>query len=398
MAMTEVPAAVRQEVEDLQGRFQIQSERVLLDEVFLAARVRGVPIEIHLDLATYPAQPPRLTLHEEWSWKRLPGLGLARDIRGLECQERWNRTLGVGSLLRELERLFALEPPKQSKLAFFKRRRRKTKSERSVLARGWQWLQSVWNRVFRRGRAKRPGLSRPGLEIRSSYEQLIEEKATRLQRYREALAKLEAQWEKRKGRISSQQESLERLARSRDKALAQSTRIVDELKAADHSLESIKADVGYRQTLATYTDRSVHLEEELERLQELEVEADDLHQKIRQHDAQLEVLVGELEELREEARDVEAELTLTELEQELIDIRTGVARSDLARQREAMLRSVRDKRAELKVTKRLAGVTRESDDLEYLQRAREMAAARDLETELGLEAENGPAGEPRLAE
>ncbi len=392
MAMTELPAAVRKEIEDLRSRFEIHSEKVLLDEVFLAARVRGVPIEIHLDLATYPGRPPRLTLDEEWSWSGLSGLGLAREIRGLECQERWNRTLGVGSLLRELEKLFAREPPKKSKLVFLKRRRLERRNERSLLARAWKWLRSVWNRILRRERAPRPGL-----EIRSGYEKLIEEKATRIQRYREALAKLEAQWEKRRDKISDQQESLERLARSREEAQAASTRIVEELKAAGHSPEAIKAHAGYRQALAAYTDRSVDLEEELERLREDEGEADELHQKIRQHDAQLEVLVGELEELREEARDMEAELTLTELEQELIDIRTGVARADLARQREKMLRSVRAKRAELKVTKRLAGVARESDDLEYLQRAREVSAARDLEAKLGLEAEGAPVDE-RLAE
>ena len=391
MAMTELPAAVRKEVEDLQGRFEIQSDKVLLDEVYLTARVRGVPIEIHFDLATYPSQPPRLTLDEEWSWSGLSGLGLARDIRGLESQKRWNRTLGAGSLLRELEKLFAREPPKRSRLIVLKRRRRERKRRRSLFARFWGWLRSLWNRIFRRGLVQRPGL-----EIRSGYEALIEEKASRVQRYREVLAKLESQWEMRKDKISDQQQTLDRLARSRDEALAASTRIVDELKAASHTPEAIKADEEYRQALATYTDRSVDLEEELERLKELEAEADGLHQKIRQHDSQLELLVDELEELREEARDVEAELTLTELEQELLDIRTGVSRSEAARQREKMLRSVRNKRAELKVTKRLAGVTQESDDLEYLKRAREVAAARDLESQLGLE--SGPVDEPRLAE
>lgn len=311
----ELPSVLRKEIESLRN-FQIQPFQdpvadQVKDHVTLAARVRRVPVWIRLDPASYPFHPPELFLAENWSWGSISAFERQRRIGGLSTQVRWNRTLGLATLLRDLELAFGREPPTHHQPSVVRRQGNRLRERvRSAVDSLVVRLKKIRGWV-RRGLVKRRlTKTTPVAQIRSDYQLLIEDKSSRIERYRQALAKLAKQGKK---------------------------------KQTEH-------------------EAAVH------------------HGKLSEYQKFYEAQLQELEDLKDEARNMEAELALTEIEQEILDIRSGVDRSDHAWQREEVLQSVRDKRAKLRVSKRLAGVTQEAEDAEYLERGQQIEEVQNAKT------------------
>ena len=181
MAVIELPDAVRREIADL-PRFEIQPSAVL-DEVVLTAKVWGVPVAMYLSAATYPAESPRIELLRGWSWSRRENIDRRRRIRGLECQLRWNRTLGIGAPLRELEVLFREQPPRRKQVA----KRREGRSLLQTLADAFEralgWLRGLLRRspaadAKSSSAAKRSATSPES--VRARYQEVIREKSARV--------------------------------------------------------------------------------------------------------------------------------------------------------------------------------------------------------------------------
>lgn len=364
-----LPAGLQHEIEDL-GQFGVRHTAVA-DQVILAAEVRGVPVVLYLDKDTYPAQPPRLEIAREWL-----GSDRGRPIRGLDCQQQWNRTLGIGGLLRELEQRFVQEPP-----------RRKPASGGGLMRAirsMFEWLANLVRRLFgRRAAASEVTRAMPAA-IRERYDEIIGEKTSRVERYKQAVAQLMTQWQAKTADLERLGREIQALERDEEAKLAEAERLVDKLKAAGGTIEQIKDDALYRRCRTAYEEVSEDIAEKQERFTELEQDAEEHLAKIREHEARLEALVDELEELEDESADVAADLATVQLEQEIADLRAGISRAGSDQELRQLLRQFRKAKAAVRITRVAADLDVGAQDAEYLEVARKVEAARRFETSVGL--------------
>ncbi len=383
MAVSGLPAALAREIEDDLGRFGVR-HAAAADQVILTAEVRGVPVVLYLD-ETYPAIPPRLELSTEWSWRG------GRRIRGLGSQERWNRTLGVGALLRELEQRFIDEPPTK------RRRRRPRTGLLQRLRAFFAWIWNLLRRLF--GRAPvRPPAAALSDAIRSRYRQILDEKSARVERYKQAIARLMTQGRKKTAAVETLGREIRRLEQAQEATLAEAERLVDAQKAAGRTMAEIKAGARYRRRLETWADRAADLDSARGRFAELEADAEAHLGKVRRHEAQLEALVRELDELEAEAAEVSADLATVELEEEIVDLRAGISRAASEDELRALMRQFRKAKAAVKITREAADLDATARDAEYLDVARRVSAAKRFESSVGLGEEPSRAGEEREPE
>ncbi len=374
MALSRLPEAVAHEIEEL-GRFEVRHTAVA-DQVILTAEVRGVPVVLYLDADSYPTEPPRLEIAREWL-----GTSRGRPIRGLECQEEWNRTLGIGALLHELEQRFAEDPPKR-------------KSQRAgviaqALRRLVEGLKSFARRLLgRRGAASETAAATSDAAIpdaiRARYREIIHEKTSRVERYREAVAQLMSQLQRKTARLEEEGREIQTLEREEEAKLAEAERLVGELKAEGQTLEQIKADARYQRCLAAYEELSAGTDEKQERFAELQADAEEHLAKIREHERRLETLMRELEELEDESAEVAADLATVQLEKEIADVRAGITRADTDAELEELLHQFRKAKAAVRITREAADLDDDARDTEYLEVARKVSAAKRFETSVGL--------------
>jgi len=372
VAVNGLPEDLAYEVEEL-GRFAIRHSAVA-DQLILSAEVRGVPIVMHLDVDTYPREPPTIEVSPDWDWGRHDG-----KILGLSSQERWNRTLGIGTLLRELEQQFIEEPPRK------RRKRRGAGGIRQRVVRFFGWLKRLLRRrpSVRSARARVKTGAMPEA-IRARYQEIIRDKSSRIDRYKQAVSQIMAQGQHRVNTFEKLAGEMQQLEQSQARRMVEAERRVDSLKAAGKSVEEIHGDVEVRNCRQAYEADSVTLEEMRERFDELEEDVEQHREKLTDHAAQIEALESELQETRDEFAEVADDLTTVQLEQEIVDLQTGITRSEAERELEDLLRQFRKAKASVRITKEAAELDRDNQDSEYLDVARRVSAAEKFEKSVGL--------------
>jgi len=96
----ELPSRMRQEITDLSAEFGPLLVSAAADGVVVVAlTVRGVEVRLVVEVTRYPERPPSILCAGSW---RHPNLRSDGEVRGLKCQEEWNRTFGLGQAVREL--------------------------------------------------------------------------------------------------------------------------------------------------------------------------------------------------------------------------------------------------------------------------------------------------------
>lgn len=385
--MKQLAEPLRREIERLPGHYEVR-QRAVMDQVILTARVRSVPVVLYLDTKAYPFAPPRLELAAGWTWSRR-GLGRGRTIRGLDSLERWNRTLGIVALLRELEKRFREEPPARSKRRAAARDAARRKDRFPIFRALVHWLKALFSRLFGwlRGRRRREaarGIATPET-IRARYDRVIRDKTSQVQRYRQAVSELVTLGQQKASRLAELREEVRRLRERESQAMEEARREVERLKAGGKTVPEIRADAGYRRRQTAFEERSAELEELRERAAELEAETEEHMEKVEKHQARLEALVEEVEALKAEEAEMVTDMTLTQLEKEIVDVRAGISQAGAGEELESLRRQLRKARAVVRVTREASDVEAAGGDEEYLEVARKVDAARRFDDAMGIE-------------
>ena len=250
-----------------------------------------------------------------------------------------------------------------------------------------QLLRSIgngWRRFVDRlfGRAAAP--AGDAAAIRARYDEILREETSRISRYKQAVAYFMSRWRQKKSRLEAMGKEIERREERREKAVAAAERVVEGLEAAGKSKAEIKSDAGYERCRAAFEACSTELAARRQRFAELQADAREELERLRDHEAQLQELADKLERLEEESAEAIADLTAAQLEQEVLDGLTGIRRSEAERELEGLRRQVRKAEAVVKVSKQAAGFDDRARGAEYLEVARRSSAAEELEARLGL--------------
>jgi chromosome segregation ATPase len=232
--------------------------------------------------------------------------------------------------------------------------------------------------------------------IRATYDSIVREKKQRINQYKEAVATIVAQQEKKLDQVKTLTEDIERLERLRTGALAKGKQRIAQLQKQGLTTEQIHQDAEYKTCQAAYRDFTSTVNEKQERVGELEREIQDYAGRIGSHKVQLQSLTREIDKLKAEAADAVADIITAKEEQEVADILTGLAEDRTSEELQQMRDLRREVKAEARISKELAGTEARAVEAEFLEFARDHAAVDEFDALVGLAAEK-EAGTPERA-
>lgn len=108
----DIPGFIADEIQQLRrGRAHlIQVTTIAPNTALVRVKVLGVCVRIEVGQDTYPDRAPILTVEGDELCHEL--IGVDGTISGLRCQRRWNRTLTLAHIVRELELAWDDTPPR----------------------------------------------------------------------------------------------------------------------------------------------------------------------------------------------------------------------------------------------------------------------------------------------
>jgi len=223
--------------------------------------------------------------------------------------------------------------------------------------------------------------------VNATYDQVIEDKRQRVHQYKDAIARVIVQHEKKMSTIKSLSDEVNRLQQLKEGAAAKARTVVAEMKAKGASIEQIKQGEDYQTCMSAFNDFSTKIEEKSARIKELEGDVKELDQTISGHKIQLQQMLREIENLREEQATTVAEIITAKEEAELNDMLAGIS-SDRTSRELADMRQLRDEmKAKAKISKELAGTDTKVQEAEFLAYATEHASTDEFDKLIGLASE-----------
>ena len=266
----------------------------------------------------------------------------------------------------------------------------------------WRYFRAIGYYLTGRVDAARKVLDTNPHVVRATYDQIVRDKRERVNQYKEAVATLVAQKEKKVHQVEVLTEEVTKLERLKTGALAKAKQRIAELQAAGKPMDEIQQDGEYLKCQGAYQDFNSTLAEKQERINELEEEIKAGDVRVNEHKVQLQSLMREIEKIKEEAADTVADMITAKEEKEVADMLTGLS-DDRSSAELARMRDLRQQvKAEAKVSKELAGTETKAQEAEFLEYARTSAAKDEFAALVGLaESKDAPAAaeqEPREQE
>lgn len=235
--------------------------------------------------------------------------------------------------------------------------------------------------------------------IQATYDRIVEEKTKRISQYKEAVAAMIAQQEKKKSQIRDLAEEIDKLERLKEGAAAKAKGVVESLKAKGVSAEAMREDAEYKRCLTAFNDFAATLKDKAARMDELEGEVESLDKSLSDHKIQLQALMREIEKLKDEAASTVADLLTAKEEESIADMLAGISDDRYSKELQDM-RDMRDKaKAKARVSRELAGTDARSQEAEFLEYARTGASNDEFDRLIGLaaQAEGGSKSEAEPA-
>ena len=223
--------------------------------------------------------------------------------------------------------------------------------------------------------------------IKAKYDAIVEDKIERIHQYKQAVAGLIAQEEKKLSKIKQLTSEVENLERLKAGALAKAKQTVEQLKATGISEEAIHDDENYKKCLTAYKDFNSTLSEKQERISELEADIEGYKNNISDHKIQLQQLLRDVEKVKADAADTVADVITAKQEKELAETFAGIAKDGTAEELQNLREMRQELKAEAKITKELAGTDTKSQEAEFLEYARQSESTSEFDALIGLASE-----------
>jgi len=220
--------------------------------------------------------------------------------------------------------------------------------------------------------------------VRAKYDAIINEKISRIQTYKQAVAGLIAQQENKLAAVRNLTEETGNLERLKAGALAKAKQTVEKLKAAGKSEEEVKSNEDYKRCLAAYNDFSSTLAEKQSRITENENDIETYRKNIGDHKVQLQQLLRDVEKIRSESADAVADVITAKQEKDIADMLSGIAQDGTAKELQDLRKMRQELKAEARISKELAGTDTKAQEAEFLEYARTSASNTEIDSLVGL--------------
>ncbi|MBN1880269.1 hypothetical protein JW823_09190 [bacterium] len=255
-----------------------------------------------------------------------------------------------------------------------------------------RWIKAVGYLLTGRIDSARRALDVNPHVVRAKFEEIIQEKTSRIQQYKQAVAGLIAQQETKMAKVKLLTDEIQRLESLRSGALAKAKQSVSALQAKGLTTEAIQQDEDYMKCLAAYNDFTSTLQEKQARVAELEDDIRGYGNKIKEHKVQLQQLVREIDKLKAEAMDSVADMITAKQEKEIADAFAGIAEDGTEKELQRMRQLRQEVKAEARISSELAGTDTRVQEAEFLDYARKSANNSEFDALIGLAAEKDATG------
>jgi len=234
--------------------------------------------------------------------------------------------------------------------------------------------------------------------VRAKYDQIVRDKVSQIQIYKQAVASLIAQQENKIATVKRLTEDVQQLERLRAGALAKAKQTVEQLQKTGKTKEEVHSAEDYKKCLAAYNDFSSTLAEKQARIAEAETDIESYRKTIADHKVQLQQLLRDVEKVRAEASDAVADIITAKQEKDIADTLAGIAKDGSAEELQRLRQLRQEVRAEARISKELAGTDTKAQEAEFLEYARKSAASTEFDALLGLAEKTEAAPAPKLAQ
>ncbi|MEM8874401.1 MAG: hypothetical protein AAGD32_09085 [Planctomycetota bacterium] len=246
--------------------------------------------------------------------------------------------------------------------------------------------------------AKRKELSKNPAVIQATYDRIVNEKKARIQQYKDAVARMITQEEKKLSKLRSLSDEVNHLEKLKEGAAAKARITVQELKAQGMSMEQIKSNDDYMRCLAAFNDFSSTLTEKQEHITELETDVAEISGNVKNHKVQLQQLLREIDKIKEEAAATVADVITSKEEEEIADMLSGISDDRTSKELEEM-RDLRDQsKAQARVSREMAGTDTAAQEREFLEYARTGVSSDEFDQLIGLADEADSVAAPKQNE
>lgn len=230
----------------------------------------------------------------------------------------------------------------------------------------------------------RKELSKNPYVVQATYDRIIHEKKDRIQQYKDAVARMIAQQEKKTAKVKSLTEEINHLEQLKQGAAAKAKSVVATLQAQGVSIDQIKTNEDYVKCMTAFNDFTSTSDEKSKHIEELEADLAELAKSIAGHKIQLQSLAREIDKLKSEANDAVADMITSREEEELADMISGIS-NDRTSEELTELRELRhQQKAEAKISRELAGTDTKVQEAEFMDYARHSVATDEFDKLIGL--------------
>lgn len=247
-----------------------------------------------------------------------------------------------------------------------------------------RWFKAVWYKITGQIDQARRGLDTDPHVMRAKFDDIIKGKVNQIHTYKQAVATLIAQQEKKMAKVKSLTEAVQKLENLKAGALAMAKQAVAKLQGEGKTKEELHADPDYKKCLTAYNDFAATLTEKQDHIKDLENDIGEYDGSIANHKINLQQLQRDIEKLKSEAADAVADVITSKEETELADMINGISKDGMAKELQNMRDLRHEMRAEARVSREMAGTDSKVQEAEFLEYARSNTATDEFDSLLGV--------------
>ena len=247
-----------------------------------------------------------------------------------------------------------------------------------------RWLKAVGFLLTGQIDSARKALESNPRAVRARYASVIQDKTNRLHDYKQAVAGLIAQQERKLGTVRDLSQDIDRIERLKAGALAKARFTTETLKEEGVSLEDIKNNADYQKCLAAFEDFKTSLREKRARVEELESDIEGYRDSVANHKAQLQELIKAIDKIKTESHEAVAEVITAQQEKEIADTLTGISADGTEDELQRLRQLRQEARAEAKISRELAGTDHKAQEREFLEYAAAAVDSEEFDSLIGL--------------
>lgn len=232
--------------------------------------------------------------------------------------------------------------------------------------------------------AARRALTTNPYVVQATFDRVIDEKKSRIQQYKDAVARMIAQEEQKLAKVKQLTDDVTHLDQLKQGAAAKARTLVADLKARGFTMEQIKQDPEYLKCMTAFNDFSSTEKEKTDRIAEIEADVKELNTSIANHKIQLQQIMRDIDKLREEAAATVADVITAKEEQEIADMISGISVDRTSKELEDLRDLRQQSKAKARISRELAGTDTKAQEAEFLEYARSTVATTEFDQLIGL--------------